>query len=67
MKQTTWTNEQKLAALMALTWSVSVETDPADGSFIARVAEVPDAIATGATERELARDLFESLECSLDA
>lgn len=59
-----WSRDQKLAALMALPWTVSVEHD-SDGSLIARVAEMPDSIATGETEKALARDLWESIEASL--
>ena len=60
-----WTSAERLAALMRLPWSIRVETDPHDGGLIARVTEVPDAIATGATERELAKDLWDALYLSL--
>jgi hypothetical protein len=60
-----WTTEQKMAALMRMPWTVLVETDPTDASLIARVAELPDAIATGTDETDLARDLWEAIEASL--
>jgi predicted RNase H-like HicB family nuclease len=62
----TWSREDQLVALMRLPWHVSVERAE-DGYLVARVAEVPDAIGTGATEKELARDLWSSLVESLDA
>jgi len=60
-----WTDEQKLLALLELPWSIAVSQDPADGSLIAEVGEIPDAIATGNTEKDLAIDLWESLKASL--
>jgi predicted RNase H-like HicB family nuclease len=61
-----WTTEEQLRALMRLPWSILVEKDQHDGSFAAQVREIPDAIATGDTMRELGRDLWESLWASLD-
>lgn len=63
MVQIEWTNEQKIDGLMRLPWSLSVEKD--DDGLVARVAEIPDAIATGANEKALALDLWESLRASL--
>src|SRR5437588_1352158 len=65
MLTTPWTLDEKLQALMALAWSIRVSEDPEAASLVARVDEVPDAIATGLTERDLARDLWESLAASL--
>jgi hypothetical protein len=65
MTPNTWTIEQKLQALMRLPWSICVERDSVDGLLVAQVEEVPDAIATGATDAELARDLWHSLYDSL--
>lgn len=59
-----WTREQKLLSLMLLPWTVTTERDE-DGSWIARVGEIRDAIATGANEREMGIDLWESLQASL--
>lgn len=64
MGKTDWTKEQKLAALMALPWDVRVERDE-EGDLFARIAEIPDAVADGATERELGRELWQSLYASL--
>lgn len=66
MTRDTWTPQQRLLALMRLPWTVRVERDEADGSWVAQVAEVPDAIATGRSMKELARDLWESLTASLE-
>jgi predicted RNase H-like HicB family nuclease len=65
MSEHVWTEESKLLALLALPWSISVSEDAADGSLIAEVGEIPDAIATGDTEKALAIDLWESLKASL--
>lgn len=61
-----WTSQQRLMALMRLPWSVRVEPDDTDGSWVAQVAEIPDAIATGNSMKELAKDLWESLAASLE-
>ncbi len=61
-----WTAKQRLTSLMRLPWSIHVERDEADGSLVAQVGEIPDAIATGASMRELAKDLWESLAASLE-
>ncbi len=63
MAQPTWTREQKLEALMKLPWTVTTERE--QDTWIGRVAEMSDAIATAGTERELAIDLWESLHASL--
>lgn len=65
MTATNWTSQQQLTALMRLPWSLRIERDESDGSLIAEVAEIPDAIATGNTAKELAKDLWESLAASL--
>jgi len=59
-----WTDSQKLRVLMRLPWTIRVENDT-DGTFVARVAEMPDAIATGNSERELSKELWEALRASL--
>lgn len=61
----TWTREQKLAALLRLPWTIRVERDVDEGYIVARIGEIPSAIATGDTEAELERDLWESLRMSL--
>ena len=60
-----WTAQEKLAALMRLPWTLRITEEP-DGSRVARVEEIPDAIATGRTSKELAVDLWESLAGSLE-
>lgn len=64
-----WTTEQKLRELMRQPWTVRMEEnadDPSDRYLVARISEVPSAIATGRTQRELAADLWESLRASLE-
>jgi predicted RNase H-like HicB family nuclease len=60
-----WTTEQKLAALMRLPWSVTVAPNVEEGYLVARVAELPSAVATGEDERALGRDLWAAIEASL--
>ncbi len=57
--------KQRIAELLRLPWTIRVEHDPVDGHMTARVAEIPDAIATGMTDKELSVDLWESLTASL--
>lgn len=64
MTDQNWTNEDKLAALLRLPWTIGVQRDP-DGTLVARVAEIPDAIATGENEHELQKDLWDTLAESL--
>ena len=59
-----WTNEQKVRALLHLPWTVEPSTE--DGVLIVRVKELPSVIATGATEEELERDYWESLQATLE-
>ena len=61
---TNWTTRQKLTFLMALPWDVRVSDE--DGDMIASVTELPEVVATGATERELHVDLFGAIEAVLD-
>lgn len=51
----------------ALTFPWTVLITEEDGEYVARVAEMPDAIATGATHAELEADLWASLRASLRA
>lgn len=64
MAQRQWTKDEKLLALMALPWDVQVVAEE-DGSFFAKVSEIPDAVADGEDERELAREIWQSLYASL--
>ncbi len=66
MTATNWTPQQQLMALMRLPWSLRIERDESDGSLTAEVAEIPDAIATGDSVKELAKDLWEALAASLE-
>lgn len=62
-----WTHSEKIKALLGLTWTVQVERSDDDAYYVARVLELPDVIATGTSDRELAGDLFDSLEASIEA
>lgn len=61
-----WTREQQLAALLRMPWTVTIERDNDDKCLIARVAEIPSALATGASEKELSKNLWDSLRASLE-
>ena len=61
-----WTREQKIAALLRLPWTIRPDKDVDEGYLIARVAEIPSVIATGATPEELERDFWQSLQASLE-
>ena len=61
----TWTAKQKLDALMRVPWSVFEERNDEQGYLVAQVRELPDAIATGADERTLARDIYAAVRASL--
>lgn len=60
-----WTQEQRLTALMRMPWGIVIERDEDDSSFVIQVREIPDAIGTGADEKLAAIDLWESLRESL--
>lgn len=60
-----WTVPDMLGALMRLPWTLHVEKDDEGDLLAASVREVPDAIATGRTDKALAIDLWESLRASL--
>lgn len=56
---------ERVEALMRLPWTVRVRKDN-DGTLVAQIAEIPDAIGTGEEESDLAKDLWESLWASLE-
>ena len=66
MREMDWNSETRLRALIALPWTIRIEHSDDDGGLVARVIEMPDAIATGASERELAADLFAAVKASLE-
>lgn len=66
MKGVTWTDENKIQALLRLPWRFRVERNEDEGYFVARVDEIPSAIATGKTAAELEPALWESLSESLE-
>jgi hypothetical protein len=62
----TWTREQKLQALLRLPWTFTVERNEPGRYWVARVVEVPSAIATADNERQLSREAWASLQASLE-
>lgn len=67
-----WTPERRLQELLAAPWTVTPAEPSAHGDYVvARVVELPGTMATASNERELARELYDSifatLECLLDA
>lgn len=58
-----WTQEEKIEALLRLPWTV--KTARTEDGFVAEVAELPSALATGDTMKLLARDLWDSLKATL--
>jgi predicted RNase H-like HicB family nuclease len=65
MTDTVWTDERKLEALLRLPWTLSMTHNPEDGNWVIRVAELPAALATGATPEELEPAFWESLRETL--
>jgi hypothetical protein len=61
-----WTLEQKLTALLRLPWTIRVERNTDEGYFVSRVLEIPSAIATADSARELDRETWASLRTSLE-
>jgi hypothetical protein len=61
-----WTQEQKLAHLLALPWTIRLERTP-EGDRLLRVAELPAAVGTGDTDAQLERDFWEALEATIRA
>jgi predicted RNase H-like HicB family nuclease len=61
-----WTKEQKLKVLLTLPWTVVAEPGDEANERVLRVQELPDVIATGTTEDELAADFWESIETYLE-
>lgn len=62
-----WTNEQRLDALMRLPWTITISPSEFGAYLTAVVAELPDAIATGDSERMLAKDVYGAIRASLAA
>jgi predicted RNase H-like HicB family nuclease len=58
---------ESIGALVSQPWTITVERDAEDHYLVARVAEIPDAIATGDDERSLMRDLWDAIATSLMA
>jgi predicted RNase H-like HicB family nuclease len=61
-----WTDERRLAFLLRLPWTLVAETTP-EGDSLIRVAELPSAVGTGATQQEIERDLWDALTAALRA
>lgn len=61
-----WTTEARIKYLVSLPWTVSVSVDD-DGDVNAAVKELPFLLATGRTEKEASRDLYDGLWSALEA
>lgn len=62
-----WSRTEQLRAFMRLPWTVTTERNEEGDYLVARVVEIPDAIATGKDDVALAKDLWNSLWSSLSA
>jgi predicted RNase H-like HicB family nuclease len=60
-----WTDQQKVAALLQLPWTISVE-ESRDG-LVAYVREIPGVIATGETMKGLGVDLWLAMSAVLES
>lgn len=60
-----WTDEHKINYMLRLPWTITPAHE--DGETVLRVREIPSVIATGTSEEELDRELFEALRASLQA
>jgi predicted RNase H-like HicB family nuclease len=65
MTNAMWTNERKLEALLRLPWTLRMTHNTEDGTWVLRVAELPAALATGATPEALEPAFWESLRETL--
>ncbi len=61
-----WTDDQKLAYLIRLPWTVLVEDGDEPGERVLRIEELPSVIVGGVNARELAEEFWVSLRTSLE-
>lgn len=61
-----WTNDQKLAYLLRLPWTLTVENGDEPGEYLIRVQEIPSAVGHG-TRETVEEDLWEALRTALAA
>lgn len=61
-----WSQEQKVAHLLTLPWTVLPETSP-EGDRLLRVRELPAAVGTGVTDEQLSRDFWDSLKATIES
>jgi hypothetical protein len=61
-------NDQKMTVddYLRLPWTIRVGRNEEDGYLVARIAEMPDVLATGADEKALERELWDSLRASIE-
>lgn len=62
----THNDDPRIAQYLRLPWRVRVSRDE-DNGFVATVDEMPDAIGTGATAKELEHDFWQSMRASIAA
>ena len=60
-----WTAERRVEALLRLPWTISVDQNLVDGSWVVRVAEIPSALAVVKSLAEIEDALWASLGESL--
>lgn len=53
--------DEKIALLLRLPWTLTVDRDPSDDSLTASIAELPEFVASGADERALVSDIHDGL------
>lgn len=59
-------DDPRIAQYLRLPWRVRVSRDE-DNGFVATVDEMPDAIGTGATAKELEHDFWQAMRASIAA
>ena len=60
-----WTENEKLAYLLPLPWTIIPQAGDEAGDLVVTCAEIPAAIGAGSNERELETSFWESLRLAL--
>ncbi len=60
-----WTEDEKLDYLVRLPWKILPEEGDEPGDMVLTCAELPSAIGTGGSEREVVADFWASLRLTL--
>jgi len=59
-----WDDQRKLEYLLALPWSIYTEVT-AEGDRLLRVRELPPVMGSGASDEDIEREFWDSLEATL--